>query len=258
MDEQLQVNFGQYGKSFQDKIMQALLSDKQFAEQMLEVFEVSYFDLKYLQFLADRYFKYAKKYKVFPTLQLLVTIIRDELKLGNDIVLKDQIVDYLMRMKTNPDVGDLQYVKEKSLDFCRKQALKAALENAVSQMQSNQYEQIVESIKKAVIVGTAPAMGHDFLIDYESRFTKSQRNCVPTGLSELDKKEIFNGGIGSGELGCVIASTGVGKCVDRNTYVNVKYPRIKINEKFYKPWERIETRRGSIFARNIVETDELV
>ena len=205
------VSFGQYGKSFQEKIVQALLVDIAFAEQMLEVFDVQYLELRYLQFLADRYFAYAKKYKVFPTLQLLITIIRDDLKVGTDIALRDQIIDYLQRMRANPDPGDLQYVKEKSLDFCRKQALKHALEDAVDQMQAEKYESIVDGIKKAVMVGTAPALGHDFFLDYESRFTRLQRNCVPTGIDELDKKEIMNGGLGAGEIGVIVAPTGVGK-----------------------------------------------
>jgi len=205
------VTFGTYGKSFQEKIMQALLSDAKFAEQMMEVFESSYFELKYLQFLADRYFSYSKKYKVFPTLQLLVTIIREDLKVGTDTILRDQIIEYLQRMKANPDPGDLQFVREKSLDFCRKQALKAALENAVDQMQAEKYESIVEEIRKAVLVGTTPALGHDFFTDFEARFTRLQRNCVATGLDELDRKEIFNGGLGAGEIGVVVAATGVGK-----------------------------------------------
>ena len=205
------VSFGSYGKSFQEKVMQALLSDRPWAEQLMEVFDVSYFELKYLQFLADRYFGHAKKYKVFPTLQLLVTIIRDELKTGTDVVLRDQIIDYLTRMRSNPDPGDLQYVKEKTLDFCRKQALKQALENAVDQIQAEKYEQIVEEIKKAVCVGTTPQLGHDFFQDYESRFTRLQRNCVATGLDELDRKDILNGGLGAGEIGVIVAPTGVGK-----------------------------------------------
>ena len=171
--------------------MQALLTDWKFAEQMTEVFDSSYFELKYLQFLSDRYFSYSKKYKVFPTLQLLVTIIREDLKVGTDVILRDQIIDYLQRMKSNPDAGDLQFVREKSLDFCRKQALKAALENAVDQMQANKYESIVESIKKAVQVGTAPSVGHDFFNEMDSRWTLLKRDTIPTGIPDLDKKDIF-------------------------------------------------------------------
>lgn len=205
------ATFGQYGKSFQEKIVQALLSDRAWAEQMLEVFTPDYLDLKYLSFLAERYFGHAKKYKVFPTLQLLVTIIRDELKIGTDAILRDQIIEYLTRMRANPDPGDLQFVKEKALDFCRKQALKQELVVAVDKMEAGRYEEIVEGIKKAVVVGTTPALGHEFFLDYESRFTMLQRNAVATGLDELDRKEILKGGLGAGELGVIVAATGVGK-----------------------------------------------
>ncbi len=205
------VTFGQYGKSFQEKIVQALLSDRAWAEQMLEVFDVQYFETRYLQFLAERYFGHAKKYKVFPSLQLLVTIIRDELKVGTDAILRDQIIEYLTRMRANPEPGDLQFVKDKALDFCRKQALKAALMGAAEKMQSENYAQIVEDIKKAVIVGTTPALGLDFFEDHESRFTLLQRNAIATGLDELDRKDILNGGLGAGEIGVIIAATGVGK-----------------------------------------------
>lgn len=205
------ATFGQYGKSFQEKVVQALLGDRQWAEQIMEVFDTSYLELRYLQFLSERYFGYAKKYKVFPTLQLLVTIIRDELKIGTDSILRDQIIEYLTRMRTNPDTGDLQYVKDKTLDFCRKQALKQELTAAVDKMQSGKYEEIVEGIKKAVVVGTTPALGHDFFQDYESRFTRLQRNAIATGMDELDRKDILNGGLGGGEIGVIVAPTGVGK-----------------------------------------------
>lgn len=203
--------FGSYGKDFQEKIMQALLADRKWAEQMTEVFDVNYFELKYLQFLADRYFSYAKKYKEFPTLQLLVTIIRDELKSGTDTLLRDQIIEYLQRAKSNSNPGDLPFVKEKSLDFCRKQALKEALEEACDLVATERYERVVEVIKKAVSVGTTPSIGHDLLQDIEARFVRLKRKCCPTGIQELDRKEILNGGLGQGELGVVVANTGVGK-----------------------------------------------
>lgn len=252
------VTFGQYGKNFQEKLIQALLVDHTFAEQLLDVFNVDYLELKYLTFLADRYFAYARKYKVFPTLQLLVMIIKDELKTGTDIIIRDQIIDYLQRIKTNPDVGDLQFVKEKCLDFCRKQALKAALEEAVEQIHAEKYESIVDGIKKAVMVGTAPQLGHDFFNDIEARFVQQRRVTIPTGVPELDAKLILNGGLGHGELGVVCGNPGAGKCVYKDTYIDIRYVGIKVNGHTYKPWDKINTLRGEIFARDIVETDELV
>ena len=99
-------HFKQYGKQFKEKIFQALLTDRNWSTQMTEIMAPSFFDLKYLEFLTDRYFTYYAKYKDFPTLPLLITIIRDELKEGKDTILRDQIVDFLQRIRVNPDVGD--------------------------------------------------------------------------------------------------------------------------------------------------------
>lgn len=205
------ATFAQYGRAFQEKFVQALLGDQRFAEQMQEVFDAGYLEPKYLVFLAEHFFDYAKKYKAFPTLQLLVTIIRDELRVGTDIAVRDQIVEYLQRIRSDPDIGDLPYVKDKSLDFCRRQALKRALEETVDQIQDGKYDTIVENIKRAVTVGTTPSLGHDFFSDAESRFSMVERNCVATGLSELDRKDVLNGGLGAGELGVIIGCAGAGK-----------------------------------------------
>ncbi len=203
--------FGQYGKSFQEKIMQALLSDAKWAEQLMEVFDVKYFDLKYLVFLSERYFDFAKKYRDFPSIQMLVTIIRDELKAGNDKQLAEQIVEYLRRVQANPNPGDLPYIKEKALDFCRRQALKGALEKAVDLVATEKYESIVEVIKNAVSVGTTPSLGHDLQEDIDARFIAIDRKCIPTGIPQLDHKDILNGGLGRGEIGVTMANTGGGK-----------------------------------------------
>jgi replicative DNA helicase len=248
---QPQQSFGQFGKFFQEKLVHALLVDPKYAEQMTEVIDVDYFEVNYLKFLADRYFKYALKYKAYPSLPLLVTIVKDDLKTGTDALLKTQVVDYLQRMRSNPDVGDLEFVKERSLEFCRKQALKKALEAAVDQLQENKYEAIVESIKRAVQVGTAPSMGHDFFNEMDARFARVKRDTITTGLPEFDKKDILNGGSGKGELHCVIGATGAGKCSVPDTYVHVKYTAVRVNESLFKPWDVIHFHDESIRARDV-------
>jgi RecA/RadA recombinase len=210
MNEDL-TTFSEYGKSFQEKVLQALMVDKTWAAQMFEVMKIEYFDLKYLKFLTEKYFSYYSKYKVFPTMQLLITIVRDSLKQGSDIILRDQIIDFLHRIKTNPDVGDLQYVKEKSLDFCRKQALKCALESAVDLIATDKLDNVLSVIKSALIAGTTPSLGHDFIEDFDSRFINIRRNTISTGITELDKRDILNGGLGNGEIGVVVGNTGTGK-----------------------------------------------
>ena len=188
--------------------MTALLVDRSWAAQMSEVLKPAHFELKYLEFLSARYLAYTEKYKDYPSLKLLVSIVRDELKMGNDLQLRDQIVDFIKEVNANSFAGDLPHVKEKSLDFCKKQNLKRALEKTVDDIAMENYDSIVETIKKALSAGTAADTGHDFFEDTEARFQSIVRNVIPTGFPELDAKDIFQGGIGQGELGVIVANTG--------------------------------------------------
>jgi len=203
--------FSQYGNDFQEKIFQCLLNDHRWAAQMQEVMTHDYFELRYLKYLCKRFFDYHMTYKTFPTMSLLVTIIRDELREGSDTILRDQIIDYLQRVKFNPHPGDLGFVKDKSLDFCKKQALKCALEESVKLVASENYEPIIDIMKNAISLGNSDTTGHDFFEDLEARFQNISRITCPTGIAHLDKKEVLNGGLARGEIGVIVAPTGCGK-----------------------------------------------
>mgnify|MGYP003113136558 FL=1 len=203
--------FSKYGRQFQEKIFHSLLVDHMWASQMYELMTADYFEQKYLQYLCDRFFKFYDKYKNFPTRQLLVSIIRDELSEGDDVILREQVIEFLSRVKNNPNLGDLQYVKDKTLDFCKKQALRQALEDSVKAISAENYETVLNIMKDAVAKGAQSTTGHDFFEDYEARFTKITRITCPTGIKQLDAKEVLNGGLAKGEIGVITAPTGVGK-----------------------------------------------
>ncbi len=206
-----QQNFSKFGKPFQEKVFQSMLTDPMWSAQMIEVVNPDYFDLKYLEFLCEKYFSYYEKYKTFPTLTILITIIKEDLSKSKDAVLRDQIIEYLHRMKTNPDVGDLQYVKDKSLEFCKRQAFREALEQSVELIQTERYESVINIMKEAISVGMPNTAGHDFFDDIEARFVQINRQVCPTGLDRIDAQDILRGGLGRGELGVIAANTGVGK-----------------------------------------------
>jgi len=208
--EQTQVNFSGYGQAFQEKIIQALLTDKRWAEQISEVIKINYFDKKYLAFLAKKYFDYHQKYRTFPTLSILITLIKDELKNDNDELLKRQIVDFINRIRTKQELEDLPFVKDKCLDFCKRQALKEALEKSVDLIENEKYEAVVDIVKNAIHLGTDNSVGIDLYED-ETRFDKENRNPIPTGMVDLDNKEILNGGLSGGEIGVIMCHSGGGK-----------------------------------------------
>jgi len=205
------AHFQSYGKHFQEKAFQGLLTDHSWASQMLEVMVPDFFELRYLTYLCEKYFAYFAKYRTFPTPNLLIAIVREDLKEDHDVLLKEQIVDYLQRSRMDPDLGDIQYVKDKALDFCKRQAFKEALEQAVELIGDDKYESVVSLMKTAVSVWMSNTVGHDFFVDADARFVKTNRIVVPTGISRLDAHDILRGGLGRGELGVVTANTGVGK-----------------------------------------------
>jgi replicative DNA helicase len=207
----VEKNFSKFGKPFQEKVFQGMLTDTTWSGQMIEVVDPSYFDLKYLSFLCDKYFAYHKKYRTFPTLQILITIIKEDLVKSSDSILKDQIIEYLSRMKANPDPGDIAYVKDKSLEFCKRQAFKDALEKSVELIQTEKYESVISIMKEAISVGMPNTTGHNFFDDIDARFVQINRQVCPTGLERLDAPDILRGGLGRGELGVITANTGVGK-----------------------------------------------
>jgi len=243
--------FSKYGKDFQERIFQALLTDHVWASQMMEVMDAQYFEIKYLQYLGTRFFGFHQKYKNFPTRQLLVSIIREELSTGSDIILREQVVEFLSRLKSSPNLGDLKYVKEKALDFCKKQVLKQALEESVVAISNENYESVLSIMKVALAKGAHSTTGHDFFEDYEARFAKFTRQTCPTGIAQLDKKDVLNGGLARGEIGVITASTGVGKS---HWLVNVGAAAIKAGKNVvHYTFELTETAVGVRYDSNLCD-----
>ncbi|MFA6049855.1 MAG: DnaB-like helicase C-terminal domain-containing protein [Candidatus Paceibacterota bacterium] len=209
--EQLARLHFNFDRGFQEKIVQAMIIDRKWASQFAEVVDVDYFEFGFLKKISNTYINYYLKYKEFPSLELLATISAGELKNPADEGIRGQVHDFLVRVSQNRDLGDLGYVKEKSLEFCKKAGLQKALDQSVDLIQTEKYEKVVEIIKKAISAGNEHSPGLDLMSDVEARYSETFRRTVPTGIPELDQRKVLNGGLGAGELGVVIAPTGVGK-----------------------------------------------
>jgi len=200
-----------FDRNFQEKILQAMLMDRPWAGQFVEVLDVNYFESAYLKLVADKYTSYHREYKEFPSMDLLLTMLKDELRAGTDTYLKEQIKSFLVRVESKKDMADLPYVKEKSLEFCKKAGLQAALLQSVELAATEDYEKIVDVVRSAISAGNEQSLGLDLMEDIDARYSDTYRRVIATGVPELDQKMILNGGLGAGEIGFVVANTGVGK-----------------------------------------------
>lgn len=200
-------NFAIFGKAFQENLCQLILLDRPFADQIREVLSIEFLELKYLQVFTQKIFEYKEKYKVHPTYDIMTTLLRTGLDDQNESVQK-QVRDYFARIQDKAPEGS-QFVKETSLDFCKKQKLKEAMLKSVKLLQNSSFDEISKTINDALKLGSSTDFGYDYLVDFEKRFQIKSRNPVTTGWEEIDQAS--KGGLGSGELGVVIAPTGAGK-----------------------------------------------
>ena len=207
MNSQEQVSFSRYGKTFQEGLAALILEDRAFCDQIQEVLETEYFELKYLQVFVDKIFSYKEKYNVHPTSKILTTILRIELDDETDAV-KKQTRDFFARIY-NTEIKDAEFVKNTALDFCRKQVLKSAMIQSVSLLKSSSFDEIAKVINDALKLGNDSNFGYDYIQDFEKRFEVKARDPIATGWDEIDA--LLQGGLGNGELGVVIAPTGAGK-----------------------------------------------
>ena len=207
MNSQEQTSFSKYGKSFQEGLAALILQDRAFSDQIQEVLETDYFELKYLQVFVGKIFDYKKEYNVHPTAKILLTIFRTGIEEETDAV-KKQTRDYFSRIY-NTEVRDEDFIKKTSLDFCRKQTLKEAMIKSVGLLKSSSYDEVAKVITDAVKLGSDSDFGYDYVADFERRFEIKARDPISTGWDEVD--QLCRGGIGNGELGVVIAPTGAGK-----------------------------------------------
>ena len=206
---QEKIDFSKFGKGFQEKLCHIILDDRSFADQIGEVLKTEFFELKYLQLFSRLIYAYKIKYGTHPNRDIMTTVIRSAISEENETV-QTQIRNFFARIiSSDLDLDGEEYVKEKSLDFCRKQKLKEAMIKSAKLLQSSSFDEISMVINDALKLGSDNDFGYDYLKDFERRFLKKDRDPVPTGWKEIDK--ICAEGLGKGELGVVIAPTGAGK-----------------------------------------------
>ena len=205
--ENKKSTFKDFVISFQQKLTQIILEERTFADQIEEVLEESYFDVKYLRLIIGEIFKYKEKYEIHPTHDAISTIFRVGFQEENEVLVK-QARTFLVRIHKS-HVDDADFVKETALDFAKRQKLKEAMIKSISLLQKSSFDEISHVINEALKLGTDTNFGYDWIKDFEERFEIKTRNAVSTGWDDIDS--LCDGGLGQGELGIGIAPSGTGK-----------------------------------------------
>ena len=194
-----------YGSVFQTKIITSLLTDQQFAVTVYDMMQPELMGTEAKQWLVKSIKDYYYEYKVTPTLASLKVKI-------NEItteLLKDAVVDELREVTKSIEATDLEFVKNETVTFCRNQMLKSAIIKSVDLLQLGQYEEIKRVVDNAMRAGTHRDIGLEYVKNFDQILEDINRACVQTGWEPIDF--IMDGGLSGGELGVVVAPSGIGK-----------------------------------------------
>ncbi len=161
-----ETNFSKFGKSFQEDLCHLILNDRPFADQMFEVLDLNFLELKHLRVFVERIRRYREKYGVHPTSNIMHSIIRTGLD-GEAESVKVRIREYYARVLAKGEIpSSSEYIKDTALDFCKKQKLKEALIKSVDLIKSSSYDEVSKVIDNALKLGSDNTLGYDYIADF--------------------------------------------------------------------------------------------
>lgn len=194
-----------YGTGFQNKVLAVLLKDRAFLQQVHDIIDPKYFSSESSQWLTKVLLKYFDQYKSPPTLEALKIYI-DQIDVD---VLKTTVIENVKEVLKYFESEDFQFIKDKTLEFCKNQKIKGAILKSVELLKIGKYDEIKLSIDEAMKAGADRDIGHEYITDLALRFVENKRNTIPTPWDVVN--EIMDGGLGTGEMGVFVAPAGIGK-----------------------------------------------
>ncbi len=194
-----------FGAEFQAKVLTLLIRDYDFVQQTFDIIDPDYFEAESRKWIARNVIKYFTEYKKLPTSLVFMSEIQKVKSDTSKVAIKAE----LRNVQKHVSDQDLDYVKDKFLQFCKNQTLKSAIFQSVDLLEAHDYDEIKVLIDGAMRAGTERNYGHDWKKDIDKRLKEEARLTMKTPWDCVNN--IMDGGLGGGELGVVAAPAGAGK-----------------------------------------------
>jgi hypothetical protein len=194
------------------------MKDRAFLQQVHDIIDPRFFSSESSQWIVKTTLDYFSKYKAPPTLEVL----KVELDRIDVDVLKTTVIENIREVLKFLETEDASFIKDKTLDFCKNQKLKAAILKSVELLRSGKYDEIKLNIDEAMKAGSDKDIGHEYLDNVAARFVENKRNTIATPWDIIN--DVMDGGLGSGEMGVFVAPAGIGKSM---ALVNIAADAVK-------------------------------
>ena len=201
-------NFDYLGSGFQIQLLNQIVLDSNFSRSILDVIEPSYFENKYFKLIIQMIKEYYKKWDSVPTFDTLEQVTKSEFQ--QESVAK-VVIDTIKKVKEAPVSGG-EFVQEKALKFCKQQELQKAITKAQKVIDGGEFENydaLEEMIREALQVGLVEDGMLNVFSNLDDVLNDDYRHPIPMGIAGIDR--LLKGGLAKGEIGVILAPTGVGK-----------------------------------------------
>lgn len=200
------TSFEKFGQNFQSKILYHLITDAEFAMQILDVLHPEFFSNDSHKTVFQVIQSWNEKYTTIPSFENLRTLLMKLYK--DDDILSEYMKNAVDEIEHKTIVIDKAHVIDETVEFCKQQAFRNAILTSVDLIKSEKYDEIYHIFQGAMSAGAKKDIGHDYFRDINKRMLE-ERFPIPTGWAMMD--DTIAGGLSAGELGIILAGTGVGK-----------------------------------------------
>jgi replicative DNA helicase len=201
-------NFEYLGNKFQIQLLNQIIVDKEFSHTIIDVIENSYFENKYFKIIIQMIREYYKKYDHTPSFETLEQVTKSELQQETAVKV---VLDTIKKIK-DTSIDGVDFVQEKALKFCKQQELQKVMNKAQKIIDGGEFENydtLEEMVREALLVGSKDTSAMDVFSNLDQVLDDDYRHPIPMGIPGIDR--LLKGGLAKGEIGVILAPTGVGK-----------------------------------------------
>lgn len=192
-------------------ILSHLIYNEKYGRKVLPFIKPEYFQSDTDKTVFDLIHSYATKYNQFPTKEALYIDLENKTSL-NEQNFKE--VRQLVSELSIDETTNLDWLVDKTEEFCQEKALFNALRESIKVMDKNSKVpkgSIPKLLQDALQVSFDSHVGHDFVEDASDRFDEYHKKEIKLDFDLEYLNKITGGGVPQKTLCCLIATTGGGK-----------------------------------------------
>ena len=201
-------SLGYLGFDYQVRLMAQILSDRLFANSIIDIIDPNYFDDQYLRIIAATVKDAKIEHDIIPDISSLEIRLLEDIK---EDVMRKYVIAQLQKVK-DANLNDTLKIQDIALRFCKQQELKKSIKEItkiIDRGNLEDYEQCETILRRALEHGDNKETDISVFDNLNDVLADDYRNPIATGIKGLDK--VMNGGLSKGELAVILAPFGVGK-----------------------------------------------